>query len=284
MYSASEELKHFKNAAICMGGGGERSSHQPSLTKTAENNLNMNNFPNYDGAGSKTLEWTGAFRRDVNSDAYSSFALNHAAMTVTTAGRGGDASKSGLDKMAAAMQLLNGVCAAGAEDITTMTRTRIASIAAGAADAADAAAPSSPIYRHGAAQEMQEIEITLRSISHDFMTLFVESQAQLYLLANSHQRILDLQAQLTCAEQEIQELSEDNMGAKGIIASLREEVSKASTVGVPHRTPPHSRSACSASLSVLQLCCSSVACSVAAVAYLLSLLAPTPQHTHLYII
>jgi hypothetical protein len=236
MYSASEELKHFKN---------DRSSP------------NMNNFPNYDGAGSKTLEWTGAFRRDVNSDAYSSFALNHAAMTVTNAGRGGDASKSGLDKMRAAMQLLSGVCAAGAEDSTTMTRTRIASIAADAADAADAAAPSSPIYRHGAAQEMQEIEITLRSISHDFMNLFVESQAQLYLLANSHQRILDLQAQLTCAEQEIQELSEDNTGAKGIIASLREEVSKASIVGVPHRTPctlaAHSqpRSACCSPVAAL---------------------------------
>jgi hypothetical protein len=53
--------------------------------------------------------------RDVNSDAYSSFALNHAAMTVTNAGRGGDASKSGLDKVLAAMQLLNGVYATGAE-------------------------------------------------------------------------------------------------------------------------------------------------------------------------
>lgn len=72
-------------------------------------------------------------------------------------------------------------------------------------------------------RKMEDIEINLRSISHDFMTMFVEAEAQLHLLAHSEERSEQLQDQLSRAETHIGELEDDVLGAKSTVESLRAE-------------------------------------------------------------
>ena len=71
--------------------------------------------------------------------------------------------------------------------------------------------------------EMEEIEISLRSISHDFMPLFVEAEAQAHLLAHAAEQQQVLLQQLQRADMHIQELEEDLTGAQGSLESLRAE-------------------------------------------------------------
>jgi chromosome segregation ATPase len=72
-------------------------------------------------------------------------------------------------------------------------------------------------------QLLDDTEIELRAISHDFTRMFVEAEAQSHLLVASEERCEQLQEALSRAETHMGELEDDVLGAKSTVESLRAE-------------------------------------------------------------
>ena len=155
----------------------------------------------------------------------------HHAGTGTVAANGGG--ESALQRMGAAVQMLHSVrsSSVGSAPSTVASSPRVPALGDRFLRTAHSHARTSALGNLAAVSEgsadvlpeMEEIEISLRSISHDFMALFVEAEAQAHLLAHASEQQQVLLQQLQRAETHIEELEEDVAGAKGSLESLRAE-------------------------------------------------------------